>query len=44
MWTTLAEVSGAALIVGGAAAIFWPSALIIAGAFILLGVAKAERA
>lgn len=44
MWTTLAELTGAALIVAGIAFVFWPLALVAAGAFALLGVAKSERA
>lgn len=35
MLTTLLEVAGAALIVAGVAFVFWPAALIVAGAGLL---------
>lgn len=36
MLTTMLDALGAALIVAGVAFVFWPAALIVAGAFLLL--------
>lgn len=41
MWSILAEVVSAALIVAGIAFIFWPASLVVAGAFGLWAMSRA---
>lgn len=44
MLTTILEVLGALLIVAGTAFVFWPAALVVAGAFFLLASWRIEVA